>query len=73
MHFSLCGALSVNKLKLVVDIVRYYTGIGRPLTQENTKYVILKDYNDHLVLGKALKKDQEIKLMKCRKGTVTLC
>ena len=36
-------------------------------------YVILKDYNnDHLKLVKALKKDQDIKLMKYRKDTVTL-
>ena len=59
-----CGALSVKELKLAVDVVCYYTGIERPLTKENMKYVILKDYNDYLQLVKDLKKDQEIKHMK---------
>ena len=36
------------------------------------KYVICKDYIDHLKSVKALKKDQNIKLKKCRKDTVTL-
>ena len=35
-------------------------------------YVILKDYNDHLKSVIALKKDQDIKLVKFRKETVTL-
>ena len=35
-------------------------------------YVILKDYNNHLKSVEALKKDQDIKLMKYRKDTVTL-
>ena len=34
-------------------------------------YVILKDYNDHLKSVKALKKDQDIKLMKYQQDTVT--
>ena len=67
-----CSALSVKKLKLAADLVRYYTGTGRPLTVENMTYVILKDYNDHLKSVKALKKDQDIKLMLFRKNTVTL-
>ena len=65
-----CGALSVKKLKLTADVVHYYIGIGRPLTQKNMKSIILKDYSDHLQLVKALKKDQEIKLVKCCKDTV---
>ena len=52
-----CGALSVKKIKLSADIVRYYAGIRQPLTQENMKYVILKDHNEHLKWVKALKKD----------------
>ena len=67
-----CSALLVQKMKQEIDIVCYYAGVGRPLTVENMKYVILKDYNDHLKSVKALKKDQDIKLMKCRKDTVTL-
>ena len=67
-----CSALLVKKMKLSADIVHYYTVIGRPLTMEDMKYVILKDYYDHLKSVKALKKDQDIKLMKCRKETVTL-
>ena len=43
-----CSALLVKKMKLAADIVLYYTGVGRPLTMENMKYVILKDYNDHV-------------------------
>ena len=67
-----CSALSVKKIKLSANIVSHYAGIGRPLTQENMKYVILKDYDEHLKSVKALKKDQDIKLMKCRRDTVTL-
>ena len=67
-----CGALSVKKSKLAADVVCYYTGIGRPLTQENMKYVILKDYSDHLQSVQALEKDQDIKLMKFCKDTVAL-
>ena len=40
-----CSALSVKKIKLSANIVRHYAGIGRPLTKENMKYVILKDHN----------------------------
>ena len=67
-----CGALSVKKIKLSANIVRHYAGIGRPLTQENMKYVILKDYDEHLKSVKALKKDQDIKLLHCGKTVVTL-
>ena len=59
-----CSALLVKKLKLSADLVCYYTGIGRSLTVENMNYAILKDCNDHLKSVKALKKDQDIKLMK---------
>ena len=38
-----CEELPVKKLKLVADVVHFYVGIGRSLTQENTKHVILKD------------------------------
>ena len=31
------GALSVKKMKLVADIVPYFTAAGRPLIQENMK------------------------------------
>ena len=60
-------------MKLAACIVPYYTGIGRPLTKGNMEYVILKDYNDHLKSVKALRKDQDIKFMKCRWDTVALC
>ena len=53
-----CSALSVKKMKLAADIVCYYAGTGQPLTVKNMKYVILKDYSDHLKLAKALKKDR---------------
>ena len=43
-----CGALSVKKIKLSGDIIHNYAGIGQFLTQENMKYVILKDHNEHL-------------------------
>ena len=52
-------------MKLVADIACYYTGIRQSLTKENMEYVIIKDYNDHLKLVKCLRKDQDVKLMKC--------
>ena len=67
-----CAALSVKKLKLAADVVHFCVGIGRSLTQENMKYLILKDYSEHLQLVKSLKKDQDIKLMKFCKDTVAL-
>ena len=67
-----CSALLVKKTKPATDIVCYYAGVRQPLTVEDMKYVILKDYNDHLKLVKALKQDQDIKLMKCWKNTVTV-
>ena len=67
-----CSALSVKILKLSADLVFYYTGIRQPLTMENMSYFIHKDYNDHFKSAKALKKDQNIKLMKYGKNTVTL-
>ena len=68
----LCSALSVKKMKLVADIACYYTGIRQSLTKENMEYVIIKDYNDHLKLVKCLRKDQDVKLMKCWRDTVAL-
>ena len=68
----ICSALLVKKVKLAAHMVHYYTSNRQPLTKENMEYVFLKDYNDHLKLVNALKKDQDIKLMKCRKDTVTL-
>ena len=53
-------------------LVRHYAGFRRPLTKENMTYIILKDYSDHFKSVKALKKDQDIKLMKVHKGTVLL-
>ena len=68
-----CSMLLVKKVKLAAHIVHYYTGNRQPLTKENMEYVFLKDYNDYLKLVNALKKDQDINLMKCQKDTVTLC
>ena len=68
-----CSALSVKKIKLAANIICYYAGVRQLLTVENMKYVILKDYNDHLKSVKALKKDHDIKLIKCWKDTMNLC
>ena len=62
-HPLVCSALLVKKMKLTADIVCYYTGIRQPQIKENMEYAILKDYNDHIKLVKALRKDQDIKLM----------
>ena len=57
----------------MADLVCHYTGAGRTLTQENMRYIIVKDYNDHLKSVKAMKKNQDIKLIKFHKETVALC
>ena len=54
------------------ELARHYTCLGRTLTEENMTYVILRNYSEHHKLVKALKKDQDIKLMKVRKDTVLL-
>ena len=51
---------------------RHYAGVERIFTKENMTYVILKNYSDHFKSVKALKKDQDIKLMKVQKKTFLL-
>ena len=67
------SAFIVKRLKLTGDVLCHYTGIRCIFTQENMTYVILNDYNNHPKSVKALKKDQDIKLIKFCKETVALC
>ena len=66
------SSLSVKKIEMAGQLDRHYAGVGRALTKENMTYVILKNYSDHFRSAKALRKDQDIKLMKVQKETVSI-
>ena len=49
---------------MLAQMVHYYKNVRRTLAIETMTYEIIKSYDDHFVLMKAIKKDQDKRLAK---------